>query len=39
LNGLYTESLTDHIDELEDIKRQNKQAQSKILSDLNSLIA
>jgi hypothetical protein len=39
LNGLYQDSLEDQLEELETIRNQNKQVHSKILQDLNRLIA
>lgn len=39
LNGLYQDSLEDQLEELEKIRNQNKQVHSKILQDLNKLIA
>ena len=39
LNDLYKDSLEDQLEELETIRSQNKQVHSKILQDLNKLIA
>ena len=39
LNGLYQDSLEDQLEELEKIRNQNKQVHSKILQDLNKLVA
>ncbi len=39
LNDLYKDSLEDQLEELETIRNQNKQVHSKILQDLNRLIA